>query len=157
LLVLPAKSLFERFSSKKAGELLFRDLAILIIFLHPPAQFPKPLSSPQMQLLNTIAYYGPNRWSRLPTLEAYFTVNGLGCNPSFLSNTIKRLHDMAGVVGQAMEPSTGTEGKVVLAFEFEEEKLLIECINLALRLCAESDGKQEIDISLSSSDGRFSG
>ena len=99
-----------------------------------------------MQLIQTKVFYGPNRWSRLPTCELYFQLGG-DCNAAKrLCETVQRLQEMSGVVLRSFEPEPAPDSSFVLAFEFEEKKLLDECVQLALQLCTETPAELEIDI-----------
>lgn len=99
-----------------------------------------------MQLINSKVYLGPNRWSRLPVCELLFENLASADDAERLVDTIARLHDMSGVQAQAFAPELVAEATYRAAFEFEEKKLLDECVELALQLCREVPTGQPIDI-----------
>ncbi len=89
-----------------------------------------------MRILKTIIFQGPNRWSRSPVLEVHIE----SCVPgdsqaSRLSRLAHQLHRETGVSIVELHPvATENPSAFLLPFEFEEETLLRECLDTALRL-----------------------
>jgi cyanophycin synthetase len=103
-----------------------------------------------MRLTNTHAYLGPNRWSRQPTLQVIVefasTDQSLDQRAGDLAETIRDLHTMAGVATQAFSPERLGLGSYLMGFEFEEEALIKECINLGIELCHSKPSGQKHDL-----------
>ncbi len=109
-------------------------------------QNPIPAFVRPMQLINSKVYLGPNRWSRLPTCELLFKVETSAVDAERLADTIARLHELSGVSARTFPIELAAESTYRVAFEYEEKKLLDECIALALQLCCETPANQQIDI-----------
>ncbi|MBX3423347.1 MAG: hypothetical protein KF752_17455 [Pirellulaceae bacterium] len=102
-----------------------------------------------MQLVYTHIYLGCNRWSKRPVLEAIVQFDERQDRTAAeLSSLIHCLHTQSGVDARCFEPQNNSvDGQYLLAFEYEEAALLIECIETAIRLCIETPRDQAIDSS----------
>ncbi|MDZ4850686.1 MAG: ATP-grasp domain-containing protein [Pirellulaceae bacterium] len=95
-----------------------------------------------MQILKSIVFLGPNRWSLLPVLEAFVEFPASPPNqPETLSKLTRQLHQTAGVSTRWIAPEAAdAPNRFLLPFEFEEESLLRECLATAMRLIENAMG-----------------
>ncbi len=102
-----------------------------------------------MRILKTIVFHGPNRWSLATVLEVYLETDQSGeREASELMTTVIDLHQAAGVETKTFLPvSTSSPTIFILPFEFEEESLLRECLETAIRLAATTAVGTAIDAS----------
>jgi len=100
-----------------------------------------------MKILKTLVFKGPNRWSTAPVLEAHIEIDPSSDRPaSELSEAVLQLHKMAGVSTKAISTlATASPSVFVLPLLFEEEALLRECLETALRLCDTTPAGSPID------------
>jgi cyanophycin synthetase len=99
---------------------------------------PAPFQPSFMQILETIVYRGPNRWSKKTTIELKLALaQQTARDVELLAATIHELQLISGVAVSWLDPNIGPSSACVAA-EFEEEALTRECIKTAMRLLEES-------------------